>query len=71
MLYIVQVKDATGRVVFMAYISGTVPAGKAFTFGLPWTPETAGDYTIEIYAWKSWTEPTPLSEPVSQTITVS
>jgi hypothetical protein len=71
MLYIIQIKDATGRVVYMSYISGTVPAGKAFTFGLPWTPEEAGTYTIEIYAWKSWDEPTPLSEPVSQTITVT
>jgi hypothetical protein len=71
MLYIVQIKDATGRVVYMSYISGTVPAGRAFTFGIMWTPAEAGDYTVEVFAWKSWTEPTPLSESVSQPVTVS
>jgi hypothetical protein len=55
----------------MSYISGTVPAGRAFTFGIMWTPAEAGDYTVEVFAWKSWTEPTPLSESVSQPVTVS
>ncbi|RLG05357.1 MAG: hypothetical protein DRN61_00850 [Thaumarchaeota archaeon] len=71
MLYIVQIKDATGRVVYMSYISGTVPANRTFTFGIQWTPDSAGDYTVEVFAWKSWTEPTPLSESVSQTVTVT
>ena len=71
MLYIVQIKDETGKVVYMSYISGTVPAGMSYTFGLPWTPEEAGSYTIEIFAWKSWTEPTPLSEVSSSTVTVA
>lgn len=71
MLYIVQIKDATGKVVYMSYISGTVPAGRAFTFGVQWIPAEAGDYTVEVFAWKSWTEPTPLSESVSQAVTVS
>ena len=71
MLYIVQIKDAAGRVVYMSYISGTVPAGRTFTFGVMWTPAVAGDYTVEVFAWKSWTEPTPLSEMVSQPVTVS
>ena len=71
MLYIVQIKDAAGKVVYMSYISGTVPANRAFTFGIQWTPDSAGEYTVEVFSWKSWTEPTPLSESVSQSVTVS
>ena len=71
MLYIVQIKDAAGKVVYMSYISGTVPGAKSFTFGVQWVPPAAGDYTIEVFAWKSWAEPTPLSEMASQAVTVS
>lgn len=70
MLYIVQVKDATGRVVYISFISGTVPALKTYTFGIGWTPEEPGTYTIEVFAWRSWAEPTPLSTVTTTTITV-
>ncbi|RLG91598.1 MAG: hypothetical protein DRO36_03940 [Candidatus Hecatellales archaeon] len=70
MLYIVQVKDSTGRVVYMSFISGTVPALKTYTFGIGWTPESAGTYIIEVYAWRSWATPTPLSTVSTTTITV-
>jgi len=72
MLYIVQVKNAAGSVVSLSFISGTVPAGATYTFGMPWTPSDAGDFTVEVFAWTSWTDPTPLSAEVStSTVTVS
>jgi hypothetical protein len=70
LIYIIQVKDNTGSVVYLSFLQGTVPGGKTFTFGLAWTPETTGEYTVEAYAWKSWAEPTPLSKPSSENITV-
>jgi hypothetical protein len=72
MLYIVQVKDAAGSVVSLSFISGTVPAGATYTFGMPWTPSDAGSFTVEVFAWTSWTDPTPLSAEVStSTVTVT
>jgi hypothetical protein len=72
MLYIVQVKDSAGSVVSLSFISGTVPAGATYTFGMPWTPTDAGDFTVEVFAWTSWTDPTPLSAEVStSTVTVA
>ncbi|WP_309492968.1 hypothetical protein [Candidatus Hecatella orcuttiae] len=71
MLYIVQVKDAAGRVVSLSFISGTVPAGATYTFGVPWIPAEAGDYTVEVFAWHSWTDPTPLSEVSTATVTAT
>lgn len=70
MLYIVQVKDAAGTVVYLSFVQGTVPGGKAYTFGIAWTPAKAGTYTVEVYAWESWTVPTPLSAVSTATVTV-
>ncbi|RLI32616.1 hypothetical protein DRO51_01385 [Candidatus Bathyarchaeota archaeon] len=70
MLYIVQVKDEAGHVVFLSFISGTVPAGQTYSFGISWTPAAPGTYTVEVFAWKSWEEPTPLSDVATTTITV-
>jgi len=70
MLYIVQVKDETGRVVYLSFISGTVPAGETYEFGIGWTPTVAGTYTVEVFAWVSWAEPTPLSDVATATITI-
>jgi hypothetical protein len=70
MLYIVQVKNTAGTVVYLSYISGTVPAGKTFTFGLSWTPNVSGTYTVEVYSWNSWSDPTPLSQVSTGTVTI-
>jgi hypothetical protein len=70
MLYIVQVKDSAGSVVSLSFISGTVPAGATYTFGIPWTPTMSGSFTVEVFAWASWTDPSPLSAEVG-TSTVS
>jgi hypothetical protein len=69
MLYIAQVKDSAGRVVSLSHISGTIPGGATYTFGVPWTPSTPGSYTAEVFAWNSWTDPSPLSEVSTATIT--
>jgi len=71
LLYIVQIKDETGAVVSLSYISGTIPGGYALTLGIPWTPATAGTYTIDAYAWASWDDPSPLSLVSSSTIAVT
>lgn len=70
LLYIVQVKDADGRVVYLSFISGTVPAQQSYTYGLQWQPEKSGIHTIEIYVWKSWLEPRALSKVVSLSVIV-
>ena len=59
--YIVQIKDSNGIVVKLEAVEGVLPAGKSFTVGISWTPEEAGNYTSEVYVWKSLMEPVPLS----------
>ncbi|WP_309493078.1 hypothetical protein [Candidatus Hecatella orcuttiae] len=70
MLYIVQIKDSVGAVVYLSFISGNVPGKGSLTLGIAWTPEEAGSYTVEVFAWKSWSDPTPLAETKSVEITV-
>jgi len=71
MIYICQVKDGSGSVVYLAFIKGSVPAGKTFDFGVSWTPNFLGDYSIEVFVWRSWADPTPLSIPITAIITVT
>ena len=70
LLYIVQVKDSGGRVVYLSFISGTLPAQQSYTYGIQWKPEKPGSYVIEVYVWKSWLEPRALSRVVSLPIIV-
>jgi len=70
LLYIVQVKNAAGTVVFLSFVSGTVPAGAEYEFGIAWTPSAAGTYTVEAFAWKSWAEPEAFSEVSSSSVLV-
>ena len=70
-LYIVQVKDALGTVVHIGTASLTIPGGFSTTFSISWTPSASGSYTVEVYAWESWTIPAPLSTVESSSITAA
>jgi len=68
--YIVQIKDANGVVVSINWIQGnSLAAGSCVTPGISWTPDSAGEYTIEVFVWESLSNAVALS-PVS-TLTVT
>jgi hypothetical protein len=68
--YIVQVKDANGVVVSINWIQGnTLAAGSCVTPGISWTPDSAGEYTIEIFVWDSLSNAVALSPVSSLTVT--
>ncbi|RLI31696.1 hypothetical protein DRO51_03450 [Candidatus Bathyarchaeota archaeon] len=60
---IFQVKNAAGEKVYMSWVKSRVEAEKSQTLGLSWAPEEPGTYIIEVYVWKSFEEPEPLSAP--------
>ncbi len=70
-LYIVQIKDAEGKVVFLSFIQGVIPAGKSVPASILWTPQQFGTFTVEAYTWKSWENATPLSPGAQTTIQVA
>jgi len=70
-LYIVQVKDSAGAVVYLSFVSGTIPANTALQFGVGWTPTAPGRYTIEVFAWDGFATANVLATTQSTTVTVT
>ncbi len=68
--YLVQVQDANGVVVSLAWITGSLAPEQAFSPAESWTPSTPGMYTATAFVWESLDNPTALSPPVSLDITV-
>jgi hypothetical protein len=69
-IFMVQVKDAEGKLVFKNFISLSIPAGKTHIASIAWTPEEAGTFTITIWCQKSETDPTRISNEASSTIII-
>lgn len=68
--YLVQVQDANGVVVSLAWITGSLAPEQSFSPAESWTPSAAGMYTATAFVWESLDNPTALSPPVTLDITV-
>ena len=68
--YLVQVQDANGVVVSLAWITGSLTPEQSFSPAESWTPSAPGMYTATAFVWESLDNPTALSPPVSLDITV-
>ena len=69
--YLIQVQDANGVTVSLAWITGSLAAGQSFSPALSWIPESAGAHDATAFVWESVDNPTALSPPVSTDITVN
>ncbi|ABX13097.1 hypothetical protein [Nitrosopumilus maritimus] len=69
--YLVQIQDANGVTVSLAWITGSLSSGQSFSPALSWIPTEAGTYTATAFVWESVDNPTALSPPVSTTVNVS
>ena len=61
-VYIIQVKDESGRVVDLAWITGLLSPGQSFNTGLSWRSDASGDYVADIFVWDSLIERNALDE---------
>lgn len=62
--YIVKVSDAEGITVMVSWIKGAVlKPGMSAKPAVFWIPESAGNYTIDIFVWDGLDSPIPLSAP--------
>jgi len=68
--YLVQVQNDSGVTVSLAWITGTLSSGQAFSPALSWIPTESGSYTATAFVWESVSNPTALSASISTTITV-
>jgi len=69
--YLVQIQDANGVTVSLAWLTGSLSAGQSFSPALSWIPTVGGQYTATAFVWESVDNPTALSPPVSITVNVS
>ncbi len=60
--YISQVKNADGITVALSWITSTLASGQELELAVSWTPEEPGEYTAEIFVWKSVKDPQPYAE---------
>ena len=68
--YIVQVKDADDKVVYINLVDGSVyPVNKKIA-EISWTPESAGKYTVEIFVWDKNGVALPLTQKTEYSIDV-
>ena len=68
--YLVQVQDANGVTVSLAWITGALTSGQSMSPALSWTPSASGSYTATVFVWQSVDNPTALSPTVSVNIDV-
>jgi hypothetical protein len=68
--YLVQVQDANGVTVSLAWITGSLNAGQSMSPALSWTPSASGSYTATVFVWESVDNPVALSPTVSVGIDV-
>ncbi len=69
--YLIQIQDANGVTVQLAWITGSLTAGQSFSPSQSWIPQQAGAYTATAFVWESVDNPTALSPPVDTPITVN
>lgn len=50
-IYIVQIKDNSGSVIKIGWITGTLTKFQSFVPAVSWFPTKQGAFTVEIYVW--------------------
>jgi hypothetical protein len=69
--YLIQIQDANGVTVSLAWITGSLTAGQSFSPALSWIPEGSGSFDVTAFVWESVDNPTALSPPQDISITVN
>ncbi len=70
-VYLVQIKNKTGFVVSLGWISGQLTPDQKLSPSLSWTPNESGEFTAEIYVWEGLVNHKVLSEYITLQINVS
>ena len=69
--YIEQVINSDGAIVDLNYATGSIVKNQTLAASLSWTPDTRGDYKIEIFVWDNLRDINPLAPMLTHAITVT
>jgi len=70
-VYLVQIKNKTGFIVSLGWISGQLTPDQKFSPSLSWTPNKSGEFTAEIFVWGGLINHNALAEYTTLQINVS
>jgi hypothetical protein len=70
-VYLVQIKNESGYVVSLGWISGQLTPNQKLSPSLSWTPDKEGKFTAEIFVWEGLQNHNALSEHTMLQINVS
>ena len=70
-VYLVQIKNKTGFVVSVGWISGQLTPDQKLSPSLSWTPSKSGEFTAEVFVWGGLINHNALTEYTSIEINVS
>ncbi|MFQ5781476.1 MAG: hypothetical protein ACE5GR_00305 [Nitrosopumilus sp.] len=70
-VYLVQIKNEIGVVVFLGWISGQLTPDQQLSPSLSWTPNESGEFVAEIFVWEGLNNHNALSEYTTLQINVS
>jgi len=70
-VYIIQIKNKTGVVVSLGWISGQLTPDQKLSPSLSWTPNQSGEFTAEVFVWGGLINHNALTEYTSIQINVS
>lgn len=68
-IYIVQIKDASGAVMKIGWITGSLTKFQNFVPAVSWSPSTQGTFTVEIYVWDGLNQQKHKYEALAEMIT--
>lgn len=57
--YILLVKDDNGFTSMLTWIEGAINPSASKEYGISWAPEDGGNYSVEIFVWRSIDDPGP------------
>lgn len=61
-VFLVQIKNQQDAVVSLSWIGGTLFPEQRLSPAISWTPNSSGEYKIQIFVWKSLTDADALSQ---------
>ena len=70
-VYLVQIKNESGYVVSLGWISGQLTPNQKLSPSLSWTPDKEGEFTAEIFVWEGLQNHNALSKHTMLQINVS
>ena len=70
-VYLIQIKNESGQIVSLGWISGQLTPDQKLNPSLSWIPSEAGEFTAEIFVWEGLKNHRALAEYSMLSISVS